>query len=339
MNKISDQIKIWIDILVKSASKALHNKDSFIFLLFLLLSTGLWVLNALRKDYTTTIYYPVSYGSLPEGYMLMGKPVKYVQIRVKSSGYSILPYYIGNKKDPIPLQVSEFRNYVRGTSIGAAISSKELTHQIQKELTNEVELIDIAPDSLTVMFEKLVSKKVPVILKSDLSFQKGFFKSNNVRLRPDSVIVAGASTVIDTMMSVSTNLLSLSALNDTVNEVLDLISEDYCTLSNHKVEVQMPVEAFTQKDILVPIQSINVPDSLVLKSFPQSIKVSFRVAISRFNVISPSEFSLLVDFNSYNGDGLPDKLKVKMENYPEMLQDISYAPFFIDCLFEKQNVQ
>ncbi len=333
------QLKSNIDEIVDKLKDALlsikQNRDLLVFLLFFVLATGLWFLNALRKEYTTTITYPVDYIKFPKDFIVLGKPQTKVQLKIKSSGYSVLPYHLGKVLNPEELNVSSFRRMDFGQNSGAYVLTDDLKKSFSDKLSNGIELIDIFPDTLFVNFEKKERKKVAVKFNSTLEFQPQYYQSGQVMIKPDSVEVAGPASVIDSIDYIETLFKFEDPLSDSLKRNVSLKSIKDIEINPSRVVINIPVEPFTQKNLSIPIDQLNVPDSLRLRSFPGNVNVSFTVAVSQFNNINAQDFSAIVDYNTYNEGGLPDRLKIKLLDFPNGIKSVNYSPLFVECLFEK----
>jgi len=337
MQKLKKYIIKWVDVAKSTFKSIKQNRDLLVFVIFLVLSTGLWFLNALRKEYTTTISYPVKYTDFPDDFILLGKPQSKLQLKIKSLGYSILPYHLGKILDPELLNVSSFRRIKNGNKIGAHVPTRELIKDFSNKLSNGVDLIEIFPDTLFVYFEKKERKKVPVKFTSELLFEKQFYQSGEIGLKPDSVEIAGPSSVIDSVKYVNANFIVKEPLKDSLVRNVGIESIHDLEIVPSRIVVNIPIEAFTQKKLRISVDHLNIPDSLILKTFPSDINITFTVAASRFNDITARDFSAIVDFNLNTESNLPDRLKVKLLDQPQGIKNVTYSPLFVDCLFELKN--
>ncbi len=330
-NKLNTDMSQIKDLLLGLKS----NRDLLVFLVFLLLSTGLWFLNALRKDFVTTIEYPVKYSDFPDDFILLGDPQTQVQIKIRSLGYNLLPYHFGKIISPEILNVSGFKRIHNGNKEGAYVLTRDLKNIFTKKLTNGIDLLEIYPDTLLVLFEKKERKKIPVRFNSELKFKPQYYQSGEIVIKPDSIEISGPSTLIDTISYIYTEKKVFEDLSDSLIRNISVVKHDKLICNPGRVVVNIPVEPFTQKEIKIPLNPINVPDSLKLKCFPSEINVSFNVAVSKFNSVSASDFKAEVDYNSSASTVLPDRLKVKLIAIPEGVKKIDYSPLFVECLFEK----
>lgn len=72
------------------ASHELHIKRNVVtYGICVIIATVLWFLNALNKEYTTEITYPIKYTELPKGKLLVSEPPKEMTLAIKAHGRPI----------------------------------------------------------------------------------------------------------------------------------------------------------------------------------------------------------------------------------------------------------
>lgn len=331
----NDNIPKWTQKVQKVLASIKQNRDLLVFLLFLVLATGLWFINALRKEYTTNISYPVKYGEFPDDYILLGKPQNKIQIQIRSLGFSILPYHMGKFLEPHLLKVSSFRRIRTENRYGAYLPTREILKNFTGTFPKDIELVSISPDTLFIYFEKKERKKIPVKFNSQLKFKPQYYQSGKIKLKPDSVEVSGPSSLIDSIAFVETEFKIYEALSDSLVRNMSLERTSNLEFNPSRVVVSIPIEPFTEKNLNIPIVHLNVPDTLTLKTFPDDINLTFTVAASRFNTVRAQDFSVAVDYSSSTAPGLPDRLKVRLLSQPEGIKNVSYSPLFVECLFKR----
>jgi hypothetical protein len=101
--------KIWFDKITAALdfSSGRNNQRLIIFIICLILATILWFLNALSKNYTTQIAYPVRYIELPKNKFIINEPPSNLQLRVNAHGFTLLRYKLHMAFYPVELNVSE----------------------------------------------------------------------------------------------------------------------------------------------------------------------------------------------------------------------------------------
>ena len=77
---------------------------------------------------------------------------------------------------------------------------------------------------------------------------------------------------------------------------------------------------FTEKVINSPIMIAEKPDSVKIKLFPSTLKVSFMVGLDKFSDIGESDFRFVVPYTDIL-EGKPN-VSVQIEKSPEYILDL-----------------
>ncbi len=321
---------------IEKTKELRRNKNALMFLLFIFLSTCFWVINALSKDdYTASLTYPVRYTNSRNNELIKGDLDRELTIKVRAGGFSILSYQVKNRS-AFEIDISQEQRIKIGDKHGAIVATRDYIRDLTGYLANDMELIEITPDTLFIPLIEKVSKKVPVNLSANLKFEKQMQLSGNIAVQPDSVVVSGPEDLIDTLRGVYTKRVLFEKLKDTLVRNIAIEELDQVEISESRVVVSVPVEPFTEVSVKVPIMASNLADSLMLKSFPSEVKVSYRIGLSRA-VHSTVDFSAVVDFAELSMSNMPPRLKVKLNKQPEDISFVTYSPVFIEYLLEKQS--
>ncbi len=313
------------------------NKNLLVFLVFLAISSGFWFLNALRKSYVTTISYPVKFIKFPDDKMLDADVLKYIDIKVRGVGFTLVRYRLGKKFIPIDIEASKLRSSLNGSKKGGYLVTANHLTRISAQLSSDLELLEVSPDTIFINWFAKSTKQIPVKLIADLQYQKQFQQGGAIVIQPNSVEVSGPENLMDSIQFVSTVSQRFENLADTLNKTFTIEPINGVDISIKKVSVSIPVEAFTESSFDVPILTRNVPDSLILKTFPSEIKVKFRVGLSRYDSIKPYHFQAYVDGADVAIAENQNKLKVKIDLTPDFIYSIEYSPVFVDYILERNR--
>ncbi len=311
-------------------------KRAILFSFFLLLSVIFWFMNALSKNYTTTIEYPVRYRNFPTDKILVGNLPEYLSLEVNAHGYTLLRYRLSSRYIPLVFNVRSFTmNRMSVADSGVYyIETRFARSYISKQLSSEFNILDIKPDTLIFRFAGVIVKKVPV--EPDISYRLGkqlILKRDPVVI-PDSVNVSGPDYLIDTISEVKTRPFDAGLITQSVGKAAELVKYDHITYGRDKVRIRFDVEKFTEKTLLVPVEVVNLPDSLNLKTFPHYVQVTCQVGLSNFEKLQPSMFRALVDYDEAE-TGQNKKLKVEMFRQPDFIRSVKYSPRSVEYLIEK----
>ncbi|MGQ1891965.1 CdaR family protein [Thermophagus sp. OGC60D27] len=328
--KILGSIRMWFD-------QFRHDKNMLIFLIFLVISTGFWFLNALRKEYTATLSYPVKFVDLPEDKMLPNDFKSRIEVKVRAVGFVILRYQLSNAFLPLTFSVSDMQPLKSASGEGVYTLTSGEQNKIVGQLSQGMELIEIHPDTLFVPLAEKGNAMVPVRISAEIGFEKQYLQAGPIILDPDSVKISGPKSVVDTIRYVETRKISIQGLSDSVTTSVPLVIPSRVKSSEKRVMATIPVEPFTELNLKIPLRIYGLPDTLRIKTFPSEIQVSFRVGISKYGTIDESQFRAVVDASPVLHDDRPDRLKVRLDKAPVNIESLSFSPIFVDYLIEKKR--
>jgi len=212
--------------------------------------------------------------------------------------------------------------------------TRKFRDKITTQFGEDLQVISIYPDSLFFVLDDIVSKSVPIRPLLHLSFKKQFQQKGKERVLPRSVMVFGPKIIIDTIKWINTSIIKKSSVNDTIREEADIEPIRTLQYSFEKVNVVIPVEKFTEVNLSVPIEVINLPNKLILKTFPGYVTVSGMVAVSDYSKITPDLFRVMVDYQKI-GQSRDDKLQVNMMKMPDYMVNIKFTPKNVEYIIEK----
>ena len=316
--------------------KVKFNKQLLIYLFFLLVALIFWYLNALSKDYTTDIYYSVKYNNFPKDKVLINELPTKIELKIKGFGFSILRCKLAGYYKPVIISLNQYPIEVlrKNNKILYYLLTKYTKDYISTQFSNEIQLFEVKPDTLFLNLTDVLEKKVPVKPKLNLQFAKQFMQGM-LLIKPDSILISGPNTIIDTISYIETVELKKKKANDTIIQTLDLIPINKIKFQPEKVTVVIPVIKYTEITFDIPIEAENVPDSLFLRTFPASVRLSCWVGLSEYDKMSPFLFRVVVDYKSINDVQQHNKLKIDLIKVPNNVSNITFYPKRVEYLIEK----
>jgi hypothetical protein len=315
---------------VPEGQKLQFRRKLLLFSVFLLISASIWLLNALSKNYTTVIEYPLVYTDFPEDKVFVGDMPGNLDLQINSHGYALLRYKLFRKPVPISFKVSAF-NLNRGQdSSRAYILTRYLKDQIANQLPAELQLLEIKPDTLHFQFAGRVTKMVKIRPDFVYTIDKQFTIKDEILLSPDSVEVSGPDLILDTMEFVYTDREELGVLTKNYSDRVRLNKLTDLDYSVSRVNCSIELERFTVLQVTVPIEVLNLPDSILLQTFPPNINLSCKVGLSKYESIEGYPFRAQVDYEEIE-DGL-ETLNVSIQNLPLYLLGFEYYPKNVEFL-------
>lgn len=312
--------------------KLKDDKRVVVFLICLLIASGLWFLNALNKDYTTTIAYPVKYINPPNNQFLANKPPDKLDLKIEAHGFTLLRHKLNLSFSPIVLNLTNLTNNTELTSGKYSIKTNTLVRRISDQVSSEITITDILPEYISIRLDHLKTKTVPVKVVADVEFEPQFNLKAPLTSDPAKVKITGPAAVLDTIYLLKTKSQSFTKVNANIKKETDLILPENISADPPKVSLLIEVERFTEKEMKIPVEVINKPENIKIKLFPSEIKLLFTVGLSEFDKLSTNDFSALVDYKSIK-EGI-ENLDVNISQKPENIQISRFNPTTVEFLVE-----
>lgn len=328
---IEDNIK---QFLQKKNIKA--DRRLIVFMFFVVLSSMLWLLNQLEDEYETDITLPIRYSEFPQDKILISELPDHFTLRVKAHGFKLLEYKISNKFLPYPINVNSLtlKMYSESNYIRLYALTRLLRDDVERKLSSELEVLSIKPDTLYFDFADRIFKKVPVVSQLNPITATQFMVDGDIQLTPDSITISGANPIIDTINRVYTLKQDLVDLNAPFQDEIELQRIKSVDFSEDEIDVKIHVEKFTEGTQKIKLNVINVPDSLILRTFPNIITVNYFVTLTKYDKVLPQLFEAIVDYNKI--DNQKNTLDVEIINQPEYIKSLRYNPKSVEYIIEKR---
>ena len=328
---IEDNIKKFLS---KRNIKA--DRRFIVFLFFVALSTIFWFLLQLEDEYETEISLPIRYSDFPAGKILVNELPNHFILRVKGHGFKLLEYKISNKFLPFPINVNKLtlKMHSESSYIKLFALSKNLNNDIQRWLDSELKIISIYPDSLHFDFAERIFKRVPVESQLNIVPATQYLIRGEIIFSPDSITISGANPIVDTINKVYTRKQDLLELKANYKNDIKLEKINNIDFSEDKVDVSINIEKFTEGSQKVKLSIINIPDSLVLRTFPNEITITYFVALSDYDKVLPQLFEAVIDYSEIEKQD--NKLNVKILNSPEYIRSLRFNPETVEYIIEKK---
>lgn len=309
--------------------KKFFSRRTGIFVVCLTLALILWLLNALSDTYTSRIKVNINYHNLPQDRVLVQPLQDRLFLTVRAVGFQFLWEGMNILRKDISINFNDYGSRDK-------IPSAELVSDISSQVSSEYNILDIYPDTLYFRFDRKFSKKVPVKLVSTITYEKQFFPFDSINLIPDSVTIFGPKAVIDTVNAWFTEQIELKELNKSISRQVKLRTpkQSHLNLSTASVEMNIPVEQFTESKLSVEVSKLNEPKELEVVLLPNHVTLTFLVPLSKFDKTTEDMFEAVADFANF--DLLANqKIQVKVIQSPLYVRNITASPEYVSYIIYK----
>ena len=307
------------------------NREFLIFLFFLGLSGTFWLLMALNETYDEDIHIPVKLVNVPKNVVITQNVSDTIDVTVRDKGFTLLAYTYGNKVQPVLIDFETFANRSTGTG---KITLSDLQRLIYLRLFSSSKISAIKSDLQTFYFNYGQSRQYPVRISGVVEAGKSYYISQ-IKFYPSEVTVYADRHTLDSIRKISTELLSMCQIEDTITREVSLRGIKGAKIVPQKVRMTIYPDILTEESVEVPIVAINMPAGKVLRTFPSKVRVSFAVGGSRFRSIHSDQFIVAVDYDDIVGQP-SDKCPIRLRQYPKDIIHPRLQMTQVDYLIEQQ---
>lgn len=310
---------------------AKSRNNLYVFLICFFISFFTWLSIKLSEDYTTKIKYSVVYRNLPVDKILINQPPEEISLNVKGKGIDLFSSFFTNKRRPIIIDMNNIITEKENETFVSRVSTMRFLNQIGRQSGYYDNLVDVSPDTLVFVYDKMSFKKVPVKLNIEYSMQKQYWVDGDVRYYPDSITIHGILSLINNYTQIETSSVKLDKINSTISLKVPLKStgSEFVIPETDSIRIVIPVKKYTESTIIIPVG--NVFNDKKIKTFPQKVEITYRVSLDNYKKVKSKMFTVVADSI---GNGLVEgKLIVKVKNAPDFIEVTRVFPEEVEYIF------
>ncbi|WBL23093.1 YbbR-like domain-containing protein [Zunongwangia sp. HRR-M8] len=272
--------------------KKIKKANVQVFGFFLIFSAILWVLVQLSKEYNRNVEIPLTYVNMPLDKSLQDSP-KSLKFNLEAKGFLLIWKY-QLFKPGLTIDLSNTKEV--GSQLVYNIRDNRNT--IENQLNIDFDNANFLKDSLVFDFQPRKEKRIVVLPKTDLNYDVGFSAIENVHLQPDSVTVSGPKNIIDTLTSITTKSIKGDNLNKSISGTVAIDTSNLGMLNFYRntVDYNQKIEKFTEGNVEIPVEVINVPRGTNLTIFPKKVMVYYQVNLKNYEYVKGEQFKVICDF-------------------------------------------
>ena len=318
------------DQLLINFRKKIPEKNKFrFFIFFVVLSSVFWLITKLSITYDSKVNLSVKLIDIPLTIIPILEKDLELEVDLTASGFHLLIYHLFNKEIKLSFENASYASGI------ALINLFDQRFEVEQQLFENTNVVQISPDFLKFKYDKLERKKVTIRPVLNIDFIPGFDINEGFKIDPDSIWVYGPSQLLDTLKELYTLPIKLTDVNTDIKKKIGIVKTNVLLkLEAEKIIVSARVRKFTEKTVISFINIKNLPDTLAIKLFPQSIEVTFSVLLNKAERIDSKDFVFTCDFAASNG-GYKRSLVVNIERQPHAVSKVRWKPTQVDYLIRQ----
>lgn len=307
------------------------NKELLVFLFFLALSAGFWLVMALNDTYEREIAVPVKIVAVADRIVITEGLPDTVKVVVRDKGYTLLSYEYVDEISPVCVSFSMYaRMNGRGT-----VPMADFQKLLYQQLYASTKIVSVKADKLEFFFNYGISKRVPLLLDANIRPAESYYLAKK-EVFPDSVTIFAAASKLDSIQEVYTEQLEVEGLSDTLEYKLRTKKIRGVKILPETVKVFLYPDVLTEKVISVPIMPLNMPEGYRLRIFPSSVHMKVVAGRTKISSIRPEHFQVVADYKEILKNP-SDKCNLHILLMPQGVMSATLQEQQVDYLIE--NVQ
>jgi hypothetical protein len=289
----------------------------------------LWLIIKLTVMYTVTEPFAIRFTDIPADQIIQNDNY-HVEATMTTTGFKLMNYYLKSKKKRVITLSLKDINYKKTSFETYSYSKRFLEEKIAEFIGTTTTDVHVADDQQFFVMSKLSSKKVKIIPKTNIDFDKQYNYYGEPLSTPDSATVFGALQDIEDIQYLQTEVISRKNVNQNIDAKAKLAIKDNVQCDVDEVEIIVNVEKFTEAEVEVPI---TIPNESQLHLFPNKVKIRYIVAIKDYPIINDLSFKVTI-----NPDDIfiNETLPVNLLLHPNNTQILSINPEEVEYLVVQQ---
>ena len=303
--------------MITNRTKGWNKRKVKVFSFFLACSALLWFISNLSETYVSNSTFKLVYTNAPDSLLLSHASKDKINVQLRARGFQFLGFNFNPKK--IDIDLSE----VKKGGNTYYIPEYVYKNQIERKLPTTMTLLNLdTRDTLFFDFSRLYTKMVPVNSKVKIDLEQNYLLDGKLIISPDSIAVKGPSNELDTITGVWTEPRELDGISSDFSTHVPLHkfkALQHTVYSTDSVRISAKVYRFSEKVIDVPVEVINLPKDIEIKTFPDKVAVLCRGKLDQLKNLSPIDFKLIANYDSIK-EGGDATLDLELKKIPDNIQ-------------------
>lgn len=317
--------------LIKSFLSDFSGKEFLIFLFFLALSSIFWLMMTLNETYEVEFKVPMVVTGVPKNVVMTSEPSDTIRVSVRDKGLVILLYSTYKRFHPLAIR---FATYADKETGHGEIPSSDLLRQLRLQVYGSSTITSVKCEQSSFSFNYGLNRRIKIMLTGKVVPIDNYYLAH-VQIKPDNATVYASRHVLSRIGSVLTEQLDISNFNDTVTREIGLRPITGAKIVPMKVKVTLYPDVLTEGSVDVPITTVNRPKDLVVRTFPQSVKVRYNVGANVYRLVRPADFQVTADFKEISSHP-SDKCNIYLHNNSRYARNAKLEVSQVDYLIEQQ---
>lgn len=275
-----------------SNSSLLSSKSWKALTLCFFAATVFWFFNALNKNYTTNISFPLEFDYDKENYVALKPLPSTVRINVTGVGWDLLRRSTGLKLPSLVIPLERPAEVKKIVAVPALFANQLERFEINFLLT----------DTLRVALEPKESRWINLKLDpANIDLRNGFVRTSEPVLTPDSIFIEGPWPVVKSFLEPVYLRLGETGIDEDYEEDVEVqfIQNELIRRSPPTVSVKFKVDKLVQLSDSIPLSVVNFPKGASPYLGIKALYCVFTIPESFMDEYQPDSVRAVIDLTGF----------------------------------------
>lgn len=259
-------------------------------------ATVFWFFNALNKDYTTNINFPLAFDYDNANFIPVEGLPENVRLNVTGNGWELFKRSTGVKTDPLQIPLERPGEVKKIVGSGLKFS---FTNQL-----NGLEINHVLSDTIYLDLEPKIGRWVKLAVDSiQYNIKSGYSLTSEVAVLPDSTLIEGPQRIVEKIREpVMLNIPQRNIDEHYVESIaVELPFDDVITLQPSSVSVMFNVEEMIRVQDSVSLTIENIPPTVSDVMNSGKLPVTLLIPESFMETLRLDSVKAVLDLRDFKG--------------------------------------
>lgn len=255
---------------------------------------GLWGYVSMTSPSTVYITFPLVI-ELPEERSLEQEPPSEISVKIRTSGWQLLylQYFSSEKECRVDLKKSANAISQDGK---IQLTKTDILQGINPSISLE-KVVELLPETITLHTGMLFRQTVPVLSRVSIQPKEGFTLVGKISIQPDSIVIRGNSSIIESIRYWATQKLQLTNLSEPFSVTVPLSDSlrNLVTSAVREVTISGDVQQSAEVSINdVPVEIAGGPENSLHSVEPSRVILKVRGGVRRLSTLTSDDLKVIV---------------------------------------------
>ena len=261
--------------------------------LAILAAATFWFFNALNKNYSTRLNYPLEFVYNQDSAIAIEPLPKKVYLDVNGGGWNLLRKTFWLNTSPVKIELedpTEVKYYTQSSLV--PILSGQL---------GGLNLNYVVTDSIFINIDEKITKKLKVAVDSfRIPLENDYRLVSKINISPDSILLTGPKSLLNAFGAMAWGKFNQDGIDTNFDSFIsiELPENGLITTNVDNIKVQFDVDKYVRHSLVVPLEKLRFPSEKNIDLLDTVIVLSMTVRENEIPGLNPSDFGVMVDFTT-----------------------------------------